>query len=111
MQKTSRIMIDFDKTISPTYGFNIAPDTNVIECIKRLHEKYIITIYSCRSNLEICDETEHLEMIRYLEKYNIPYDEINRGKPLYVALIDDRSFNPVHTNWLDITNFLINKII
>lgn len=107
MQKGLTLLIDFDKTISPIHGFHLPPDPIVVESIKKLYEKYNITIYSCRSNLKICDEVDHMEMIKYLNTYNIPYDDISRDKPLYVALIDDRTYNPNHISWDEITNILL----
>lgn len=110
-QRRASIYIDFDKTISPIHGFHIPPAKETIKCIQELYSKYIIIIFSCRANLEICDETDFIEMEKYLKTYNIPYDKICRDKPLYIAMIDDRAFNPTVTPWEDITKELMGKII
>lgn len=93
------VMIDFDGTISPFHGFEIGPKLEVIESIKALHKKFKIGIYSCRSNRNVCDRIDEVKMIEYLKKYDIPYDFIESGKPVFIALIDDRAYNPHHIGW------------
>jgi hypothetical protein len=100
-------MIDFDGTISPMHGFSVAPTFEVVNSIKRLFERYRIGIYSCRFNSEICDRIDGQRVIEYLKKYDIPYDFIQYGKPLFVALIDDRAYNPNHIGWENIEKSLI----
>lgn len=99
MKSNDVIMIDFDGTIAPMHGFTVAPTFEVISTIKKLFEKYKIGIYSCRFNNEICDRIDGQRVIEYLKKYDIPYDFIQYGKPLFVALIDDRAYNPNHVGW------------
>lgn len=110
MQK-QKIFIDFDKTISPIHGFDEPPDADTKQAIILLSTKYFISIYSCRANKEICNESDYFQLIEYLKSYNIPYDEIVMDKPLYVAIIDDKAFNPNVTSWEQITNELIGKEI
>lgn len=100
------ILIDFDKTISPIHGFEEPPNPEAIELINRFKEKYKIVIYSCRANPDVCTEAEYLCLLEYLNVHNIYYDEIARDKPLFVAIIDDRAFNPLFTDWK-----IIEKII
>lgn len=108
MQKP-KIFIDFDKTISPIHGFNEPPDKETKQAILLLSTKYHIAIYSCRANKDICNESDYFQLIEYLKYYSIPYDEIVMNKPLYVAIIDDKAFNPNITSWEQITNELIGK--
>jgi hypothetical protein len=105
--KTQIILIDFDGTISPIHGFHEPPKSETIMAIKQLHKMYGIGIYSCRSNLNICDESDHRKMIDYLNKWSIPYDFIEFNKPLYKCLIDDRSLNPNIVSWKQITEELL----
>ena len=103
------IYIDFDKTITPVYGFTEPPSDMVIESINTLASKYKIIIYSVRANLTSTPEASYLELLEYLGKYNIPYDEIYADKPLFVAIIDDKSFNPLKESWDDITNQIMSS--
>lgn len=93
------VMIDFDGTISPFHGFDIPPTNEIIQSIKKLHKRFKIGIYSCRSNRNICDRIDEIKMVEYLKKYDIPFDFIESGKPLFAALIDDRAYNPHHIGW------------
>lgn len=92
-------MIDFDGTISPVHGFDHPPFEIVVNSIKKLFEQYVIGIYSCRFNLQICDKRDGENVIKYLKQYGIPYDFIHYGKPIFTAVIDDRAFNPNHVGW------------
>lgn len=52
------------------------------------------------------------EMIAYLDKHGIPYDEIDdgsRGKPLAQLYIDDRGLR-FSDNWTQIMNYVIENI-
>lgn len=106
MKNKEVILIDFDGTISPSHGFTEVPLPDTVSAIKKLYEKYTIGIYSCRFNLEICDRKDGEKVIEYLKKYEIPYDFIEYDKPLFKAIIDDRSYNPNIFSWLQIQNHL-----
>lgn len=110
-QRKVAVYIDFDKTISPIHGFSVPPLPETVSAIQTLYTKYLIYIYSCRANLAICDQNDYNEMQKYLNNYAIPYDNICRNKPLYAALIDDRSYNPEVTSWEDITTGLMGRIL
>ncbi len=99
MKSKQVIMIDFDGTISPIHGFSMPPTSEAVTAIKNLFTKYTIGIYSCRFNTEVCDREDGLSVINYLKKYDVPFDFIQYGKPLFTALIDDRSYNPNHIGW------------
>lgn len=106
MDKLS-IYVDFDKTIAPTYGFSEPPKQEVIDSLSLLQTKYKIIIYSTRANLSITSEATYLELAEYLTKYSIPFDEICLNKPLYMAIIDDRSYNPLKDSWASIVEELM----
>lgn len=103
------ILIDFDKTISPIHGFSEAPVAEAIELINKFKDKYKIIIYSCRANPAVCTDAEYLCLLEYLSMYNIHYDEIARDKPLFAAIIDDRAFNPLYTDWKTIEKIIEEK--
>lgn len=112
MKSKEVIMIDFDGTISPMHGFTVAPSFEVVSSIKKLFECHTIGIYSCRFNNEICERSEGLKVIEYLKKYDIPFDFIQYGKPLFIGLIDDRTYNPNHIGWENIvTEFCKKELI
>jgi capsule biosynthesis phosphatase len=96
-QKT--ICIDFDGTINywqyPEVG---KPQPKVIEALKSIKKMgYKIIISSCRTNLQLNPKTyeEQVKIIEdYLNKNDIPYDEIDtgrNGKPIAEIYIDDRA--------------------
>lgn len=106
MEKVS-IYIDFDKTIAPLHGFSQPPAKEVVDSINLLQTKYKIFIYSTRANSAICGSSNYLELLDYLNRYEIKYDGIFENKPLYAAIIDDRSFNPTRDSWEDIVTTLM----
>lgn len=107
MDKLS-VYVDFDKTIAPIHGFSEPPKQEVVDSLTLLQTKYKIIIYSTRANLSISSEAAYLELTDYLNKHRIPFDEICPSKPLYVAVIDDRSYNPLTDSWASITESLMN---
>lgn len=108
MQKP-KILVDFDKTISPIHGFTEPPVPEALRALIILATKYHISIYSCRANTQVCQESDYIHLISYLTNYGIPYDDIITDKPVYSALIDDRAFNPTVTSWDDIVNELLGQ--
>lgn len=107
MEKLS-VYVDFDKTIAPIHGFSAPPKPEVTGALRLLQEKYKIIIYSTRANRTVSDEGSYLELIDYLIRNGIPFDEICESKPLYVAIIDDRSFNPLKESWSSIVDDLLS---
>ena len=84
--------IDFDGTICPNSGS--PPSIACLRVMNRLWEcNHEIIIYSCRSNPECVDDyvAATAEMKEYLDTYNVPYDSIRYGKPLFNYYIDDRN--------------------
>jgi hypothetical protein len=104
------LLVDFDLTISPEVGFSVPPQENVVESITQLSTKYKIVIYSGRANEESCAPFERILMEGYLKKHSIHYDEIATSKPVFMALIDDRTFNPKKESWESITAELMGRV-
>jgi len=44
--------------------------------------------------------TDYQMIEQWLQHYNIPYKEIQCGKPLYAAYVDDRAINAREESWL-----------
>lgn len=103
------ILVDFDKTISPVHGFHSPPLKETVEAISKLKQKYTITIFSCRANESICSPVDFVKMVEYLDQHGVPYDSIMHGKPLFHAIIDDRSYNPHHIGWDGILDKLLGE--
>jgi hypothetical protein len=95
------IFIDFDGTICP-YGKVVNPPyDNCVKTIQKLYERGDkIHIWSCRGNKDVVrDMTDAVaEMVTYLKKHDIPFHEIEYGKPLFDVVIDDRALN-ANDNW------------
>lgn len=104
------ILIDFDDTITAHLGFDYPPNEKAVIGLNKLKNKFKIVIFSCRANKNICPVTDKIFLIDYLEKYKIPYDEISTRKPVFFALIDDRSFNPKSMEWDAIADDLLSQI-
>ena len=93
------LLFDFDGVIAKYdgwKGFDVfgEPNEKIIEAMHKLKDKYAIVIFTTRPATE--------KMIQWLEKNNVPYDDINRNghnpimtsvKPISVAIIDDRAIN------------------
>lgn len=93
------VFVDFDGTLHEAHHseFDLwtEPNGRVANMIREMYEEgNEIVIYSCRSNLEICDFKDEDLMIKWLKKNEIPYSRIERDKPYFDILIDDRAANP-----------------
>ena len=92
------VVIDFDGTICKfNYPEMGEPQPRVKESLQKLRDMgWIIHILSCRTNVDLqkypIDRTMQVRaMEEYLDKHEIPYDEVlNKDKPLAVWYIDDR---------------------
>lgn len=101
------IFIDFDGTIASDHSYG-PPMKDAIETINSLYDKgYQIVIYSCRSNFKVCDPKDHEKMVAYLRQHGIKYHRIEKDKPHFMVLIDDRSMNPHDNGWDAIKEKLI----
>lgn len=103
---SKEMFIDFDGTISPNHyphPLIEPPFKGVKETLAALQANgHKIVIFSCRANKDLFGYTKSErstnEMIDYLQKWSIPYDEVYYGKPLYEYLVDDRA--GFDGNWL-----------
>lgn len=107
-----RICIDLDGVIcelkTPDQSYSeLKPIPGAVEKIRKLKENgHYIIIYTAR-HMKTC-EGNISKILRkvgkitldWLEKYNIPYDEICFGKPWAEIYIDDNAFR--FENWDDI---------
>jgi len=108
------VILDFDGTIVdfkyPDIG-DLKPGAK--EVIQQLKDMgYIIKIFSCRTSTELNPElykrVKHkMGMIEFLDKHEIPYDEIitDSNKPIATFYIDDRAIE-YNNDW----NEVIDKI-
>jgi histidinol phosphatase-like enzyme len=113
------IYIDFDGTICPNkgdFGEFPPPRKSCINLIKSLKKaSYKIVIYSVRSNFnESSREYGHHEMVDYLNKHGIVYDEIDYSKKHFNMVIDDKCCGiPLdgdgNVDWTVIESILISK--
>jgi capsule biosynthesis phosphatase len=112
-----RIVIDLDGTIcelkdvGKTYE-DLKPLEGAIERIRDLKSKghYIIiatarNMETQQSNVGKVIKNIGLVTLGWLEKYDIPYDEIYFGKPNAHIYIDDRAFR--FHNWKEIDDDLL----
>jgi capsule biosynthesis phosphatase len=109
-----RICIDFDGVISQLKKKNDTYDTvlpikGAVEKIKALknagHYLIIFTarhMKTCEGNIGLVNSRIALSTLKWLERYEIPYDEIFFGKPWADVYIDDNAFR--FTDWSKIDN-------
>lgn len=103
----NKLVIDLDDTISVTeHGdyVNSKPVMETVEMIRKYHEDgFAIVIHSARQmrthngNVGLINVKTLPNIINWLNKYDIPYDEIIVGKPWcgYDGFyIDDKSIRP-----------------
>ena len=90
-----KYFIDFDSTICPHGMTNVGPPSKeCLEVVNRIKEcNNFIFIYSCRANRECVSDKEAavVDMVNYLDRYNVPYDGIIHDKPYCNYFIDDRN--------------------
>lgn len=88
------------------------PFTMAAEAISNMRKKgYKITLFSCRANKDVVGrwfDAAVADMIAYCIKWNIEYDDVYYGKPLYDAIIDDRAI-AFNNNW-DLINERLGKL-
>lgn len=115
-----RIVIDLDGTICPIKKSNesyadLVPMAGAIEMISTLRKDgHYIIIQTARnmatqeSNLGKVMKNIGKTTLDWLEKYQVPYDEIYFGKPNAHLYIDDRAFR--FQEWKDITPDLLDQL-
>ena len=95
--KIKNVYVDFDATICPNRQtgkeYALVPPTEAcVRFLKKVREDgHKIHIFSVRSNTNISTlYNGHHDMIEYLKKYNIPFDDVHLTKPKYSVIIDDK---------------------
>lgn len=106
------IAYDFDDTVKPYYSSNCSEVESVLRLSKDVLNAYFIVFTS---------NPDHEGIKKYLNKYNIPYDAINKnapfmpyesGKIFYNVLLDDKAGLGHVVETLETLNYLVmnNKI-
>jgi len=118
------IVIDLDGTLCPEKEdgdeyMNLLPDAAVIEKLREYKEKgFYIIIYSARNmrtyhgNIGKINANTLKAMLIWLDKYQVPYDEIYVGKPWAGKrgfYVDDKTIRP--SEFLSMTYEEIMEII
>lgn len=109
-----KIVIDLDGTICPikqngqTYA-DLLPHEGAVDRLKQMKKDghYIIiqtarNMATCESNLGKVIKNVGKITLDWLDKFDIPYDEIYFGKPNGEIYIDDRAFR--FSEWSKISN-------
>lgn len=112
-----RVCIDVDGTICITKAehesyADVVPIPGAIETIKKLKEAgHYIIIATARgmktyeSNLGKIVANQSTILVNWLDKHDIPYDEIWFGKPLADYYIDDKGFK--FTDWKNVSDEIL----
>lgn len=111
--KQKTIGIDFDGTIcqKQKYGDGIItqePHIGAKDVIEKLKNAgYRISVFTTRLNPKFGGDIEwkKQQIINWLNKYEIPFDDVSNNKPEAVAYIDDRAIRFI--NWQDVNNYFI----
>lgn len=112
--KKKSIGIDFDGTIckKQPYGDGTIyskPNEGASEVIGNLKKAgYNIVVFTVRLHPKFGGDLEwkKKQIEDWLNKYQIPFDEITNNKPEAMAYIDDKAIR--FTNWEDISNYLLH---
>lgn len=105
------IAVDFDGTISDSkYPDMGTPKPGVAKALKKLQEKYLIVIYSCRTSKSWGDTSRanQKQIEKFLKKHKIPFDYVDdgsEGKVFAEYYIDDRAVR-FNDNWPEIASAL-----
>ena len=104
MDPTNVIVTDVDDTILFTENRdyeNSRPNEPVVEGLRRLKEKgWKIILMSARGmgrsngDIETVSEEVTAEIQRFVDKYDVPCDDIILGKPWASYYIDDKAIRP-----------------
>ena len=108
---TKTMGIDFDGTIceKQPYGdgtISNKPNAGAQEVISMLKTiGFKIVVFTTRLNPKFGGDIEwkKKQIEDWLNKYEIPFDEVTNNKPEAIAYIDDRAIR--FTNWQDIRNY------
>lgn len=114
-----RICVDLDGTIAKnkvgeqTYA-DVEPIDDAVETLQELRDEgFYIIIHTARNmgtyknNLGKVIAMQAKVVLDWLEKYNVPYDELLFGKPNVDYFIDDKGIR--FKDWKTTSNFLREK--
>jgi len=114
-----KICVDMDGTICKNKNINqhyydVEPMDGAVETLNLLKQKgYYIIIHTARG-MKTFDNNqgkiiaEHsLKLTEWLNKWNIPFDELLFAKPHVDYFIDDKGYR--FENWADTYTFLLTK--
>lgn len=98
-----RICVDLDDTLTVKCGLDYTIDSlgdeEMIELINKLHDQgHTIIIHTARkmlssdNNIGLATARAGYNTFKWLEKYNVKYDEIIFGKVVFDVIIDDKAF-------------------
>jgi capsule biosynthesis phosphatase len=109
MNRVENLIFDIDGTLCPIKGKDenyedLIPYENVVRKIREYHEQGVkITFFTSRNmnsfngQLGLINKVTAKILLEWLDKWNIPYDEIIYGKPWpghFGFYIDDRAVRP-----------------
>lgn len=113
-----KICVDMDNTICKAKAdgqdyYSLEPVEDAVAVLNDLKKRgYYIVIHTARgmktyNNSEAKIIASHAgKMIQWLERWNIPFDELLFGKPHVDCYIDDKGYR--FDNWKNTYKFLIN---
>ncbi len=117
-----KIVIDLDKTITCGHDKDyekVKPNLEIIKKLNSYKDKgFSIIIYTSRNMRTYSNNVEKIKLntlpkiIKWLKKYNVPYDEIIIGKPWCGErgfYVDDKSIRP--SEFLNLSYKEIKKIV
>jgi|ERR1700754_1232742 len=94
--------VDLDGTLAeplwtpenPTSDIGNPIPANIKKVWKLVNAGYKVIVHTSRP------WTDYQVIEQWLQHYDIPYKEIQCGKPLYAAYVDDRAINAQEDSWL-----------
>lgn len=103
------VAIDIDNTICtsirrfhPEDILKVKPRPKILKIIKELKQRgHKILIFTRRN---ACGKGARKLTIQWLKKHKIPYDKLITNKPHFDILIDDKSFNPHQSKFINSTS-------
>ena len=113
MKNNKTIAIDFDGTICKKQSYGDGkiwqtPNEDAREVIQGLKDDgYKIVVFTTRLNPLFGGDIEakKVEIEKWMNMWNIPFDLVTNNKPAAMLYIDDRTVR--FTNWQDMSNYLL----
>lgn len=113
--RAKQVLCDFDGTVAPDDWPNSPgpPRPEAIAALRRLKEAGLhIVIFSARlwKGWDFAYRQEQInEMLDWLVKYEVPFDEVTNEKRPALVLIDDTSMNPNLVDWDSIVDYVLRR--